>query len=185
MPSILKFDQWQNTAGVNYGTVLQVVSATDGSYSSIGVGSGSTTNWISASIARRVANSKILVLFSGHLGQSSNIDSGIRLNSSLDGRITAAEGNSATNGAMRSITSAGTDRGGTSALAGGGTYYMENCSFNYLYTPSSNTTNSITLTVQIYAEGGVTLYPNGDGWRSSGEQSHNTAAHLILMEIAV
>lgn len=177
MTSALRFDQWQNTAGVNYNAVLQVVSGYDGSYNAVGVAAGSTTNWISATITRKFNNSKILVIFSGCYGQSTNVDSGTRLYSSLDGRLTAAEGNSATNGAMRSIVSAGTDRGQW------GAYVMENAGFQYLYTPSVSSA-AITLTVQIYAEGAMTLYPNGEGWRGSGEQSHNTAAHLILMEIA-
>jgi hypothetical protein len=177
MTSALKFDQWQNTAGVTYNTVLQVVSAYDGSYNSISVGNASTTNWISATMTRKFNNSKILVNFSGRYGESSNIDSGVRLYSSLDGRLTGAEGNSATNGAMRSIASVGTDRGQM------GNYWMENASFQYLYTPSVSSA-AITLTVQIYAEAAMTLYPNGEGWRGSGEQSHNTGAHLILMEIA-
>lgn len=177
MTSTLKFDQWQNTAGVNYNSVLQVVSTYDGSYNAVGVAAGSTTNWLAATITRKFSNSKILVLFSGCYGESTNNDTGIRLYSSLDGRITAAEGNSASNGAMRSILSVGTDRGQM------GAYWMENAGFTYLYSPSVSTA-AITLTVQIYSESAVTLYPNGEGWRGSGEQSHNTGAHLILMEIA-
>jgi hypothetical protein len=182
MPSIARFDQWQNSAGLNYGTVLQVVSTTDGSYNAISVSSGSTTNWTSATITRRVANSKILVMFSGNLGQSSNTDSGIRMSSSMDGRITAAEGSAGNS--MKSITSLGTDRGGTGPLAGTSSYFMEKCDFNYLYTPSVNNTSAITITIQIYTDGSMTLYPNGEGWRGGGEQAKTTAAHLILMEIS-
>ena len=114
------------------GHVLQVVSATDGSYNAVSVGAGSTTNWLSATITRKVATSKILILFSGNYGQGSGVDTGTRLYSSLDGRVTAAEGNSATNGPMKSIVSVGTDRGQM------GAYYMENASFNFLHAPSVN-----------------------------------------------
>lgn len=170
-------------AGVPTGSVIQVVTGYDGSYSSLSVGAGTTTNWVSATINRKTTNSRILIMFSGCYGQSTGVDSGVRINSSLDGRLTAAEGNSSGNGAMRSVYSIGTDRGGTNSLAGTSAYFMDPVSFHYLYTPS-NTTSSITITTQIYVEGAMTIYPNGDGWRGSGEQSHNTGAHLILMEIS-
>ena len=71
MASVLKFDQWQNTAGVNYGTVLQVVStAKVDSYVS------STQAWttipgLSVTITPKFSTSKILLMaFVKHGGEN-------------------------------------------------------------------------------------------------------------------
>jgi hypothetical protein len=54
--------------------------------------------------------------------------------------------------------------------------------FSYLYTPSTAQA-TITFTVRIWVEASSTVYPNGDGWRGTGQQAHNTGAQIILMEI--
>lgn len=64
MASIAKFDTWQNSAGVAYGTVLQVVHFTftgsSGTSSTTMVASGRYVD-----ITPKFANSKIVVMFSG------------------------------------------------------------------------------------------------------------------------
>jgi hypothetical protein len=180
MPSTLKFDQWQTTAGVNVGTVLQVVSAADTAYRAVSVGDNSTTDWVSATISRKLTTSKIFVIFSGQYGTSNTADNSTRLYSSLDGYI----GGGSDSGNSRdtlSITSPGTDKG-YGQTAGSGTYSMIPAAFSYLYTPSTSQT-IISLTTRIWVETSGTVYPNGDGWRGTGLQAHNTGAQIILMEI--
>jgi hypothetical protein len=81
MPSIMRFDQWQNTLGQNYGTVLQVVQGvlatpvtftSSGSWVSVG---------ISATITPKFTSSKILVEVDVCVGSNggSSYDSGFGL----------------------------------------------------------------------------------------------------------
>ena len=177
MASILKFDQWQSTAGVNQSTVLQVVQADDLDYRSFSAAAGSNTDWVSATIVRKLATSKIMVVFSGGYASSNNSDTATKLYSSLDGYIGAGSNSAIT----QSVSSPGTDKG-IAQTAGAGTYSVIPSAFSYLYTPS-NTSSIITLTVRIYTEGAQTVYPNGDGWRGGGTQAHSVGAHLVLMEI--
>jgi hypothetical protein len=180
MPSILKFDQWQTTSGVNVGTAIQIVSAADTSYRSASVGGDSTLDWVSATITRRFTTSKIFCIFSGGYGTSTTSDCSTRLYSSLDGYI----GGGSDTGSSRdttSIISPGTDKG-YGQTAGAGTYSMIPSAFTYLYTPSTSQA-TITLTTRIWVESASTVYPNGDGWRGSGQQAHNVGAQLVLMEI--
>lgn len=189
MTSVMRYDEWQNSLGVKAlsidaagtlkapGLTVQAVSAVDNAYRSVALGANATTNWVSATITRKYADSKILVMFSGQHGASAQIDTSIRLVSSLDGRL----GEGANSSVDTAIVSMGTDRANASNM-GTGTYAMPTSNFNYLYTPS-NGTLAITLTVQIWVEAAMTVYPNGDGWRGGGQQAHSTGAHLILMEI--
>jgi hypothetical protein len=61
MASIAKFDTWQNSAGVNYGTVLQVVQTSAGGTETTINGVASPTV-LSASITPRFTTSKVLIL---------------------------------------------------------------------------------------------------------------------------
>jgi hypothetical protein len=179
MASILKFDQWQSTAGVNMGTVLQVVAATDRDYRSASVAANGELNWVTISITRKLPTSKIFIIFSGQYGTSNTADCSTRLVSSLDGYL----GGGTVGGSrdFNSITTPGTDKG-YGQTAGSGTYSMIPSAFSYLYTPST-TQETITLTTKIWVEGAATVYPNGDGWRGGDQQAHNTGAQIILMEI--
>lgn len=161
------------------GSALQVIQATDNTYRSVSASGATETDWVAATITRTSTASKILCIFSGSFATSAATDCAVRLNSSLDGRL--GEGTDATR--TQSLYSPGTDKGGTSTLAGGSAYTMFNSHFSHLYTPS-NTTATITMTVRIWTETAQTLYPNGDGWRGGGAQAHSTGSHLILMEIA-
>lgn len=59
MASIAKFDQWQNSAGVPFGTVLQVVSANYTPDTTIT--SSTPTSYISINITPKSTSSKILL----------------------------------------------------------------------------------------------------------------------------
>jgi hypothetical protein len=156
------------------GNVLQVVQASDNSYSSV---SSALYTWLSLTITRKLSTSKILAMFSGNLGTGSATDVSIKLKNAISGYISI--GNTA--GLDNSSSSIGTDKGGTSALGGTSTYFMIPCNVVFLHTPT--TALSQTYSIDIWAESTITMYPNGDGWRGGGVQSHNTQANLILMEI--
>lgn len=68
MPSYAKFDVWQNTAGVNYNAVLQVIQAykTDTQLTNAAIYSGGVAiSGLSVSITPKFTSSKILIL--GHM----------------------------------------------------------------------------------------------------------------------
>lgn len=68
MPSYAKFDVWQNTAGVNYGTVLQVQSTqltTPFTTTTTIASGGAAITGLSVNITPRYSTSKILVF--GHM----------------------------------------------------------------------------------------------------------------------
>jgi hypothetical protein len=180
MPSILKFDQWQSTAGANVGTVLQTVAVSDRDYRSASVAADGELNWVSASITRQLPTSKIFIIFSGQYGTSNANDCATRLVSSLDGYLGGGT-NTGSSRNVTSITTPGTDKG-YGQTAGAGTYSMIPSAFSFLYTPSTAQA-IITFTTRIWVESASTVYPNGDGWRGTGQQAHNTGAQIILMEI--
>lgn len=62
MASIAKFDEWQNSAGVKYGTVLQVVSTTKTDAFSTSSTTPTDITGLSATITPTSASSKILVI---------------------------------------------------------------------------------------------------------------------------
>lgn len=170
------------------GHVIQVVQATDITWDAQSVSGGSTLDWISQSITRKKNNSKILVTFSGHYAKNSNVDNGVRLqrgHNSTNTLIGNGEGSAAGTGrAYQQIWTPGTDTG-YMQTAGSGTYAMTPVSFQFLDTLSTDDLNAITYTVQIWVEGSLTIYRNGDGWRQPGTQSHSTMAKLLLQEITV
>jgi hypothetical protein len=177
MASIIKADIWQSTAGVNQSTVLQVVQADDLDYRSFSAAADSNTDWVSATITRKLPTSKIMVIFSGGYANSNNSDTATRLYSNIDGYIGWGSNSAIT----RSVSSPGTDRG-YAQTAGSGTYPIVASAFSYLYTPSTSAL-TFTLTVRLWSEASNTFYPNGDGWRGGGTQAHSVGAHLVLMEI--
>ena len=167
------------------GHVLQVVQATDITWDGQSV--NGTLNWVSQSITRLRNNSKILVTFSGHYAKSANVDNGVRLqrgHNSTNTLLGNGEGSSAGTGrSYQQIWTPGTDTGYMQAP--NANYALTPVSFQFLDTLSTDDLNTITYTIQIWTEGSVTIYRNGDGWRGGDTQSHSTMAKLLLQEIAV
>ena len=161
------------------GSILQVVQGTDNSWNSNAVSADSNTTWVSQSITRKENDSKIQVIFSGCYGTNGAGDTSVNLRR---GSTYLSYG---TAGASRNNTtySIGTDKGGTSALSGSGTYIMLPTTFSFLDSPASGS-SALTYTVSIWVQNASTIYPNGDGWRGNDQQSHGTQANLILLEIA-
>lgn len=70
MASVMRFDQWQNTLGQPYGTILQVVQGVLSDPVTFTTANAWTAVGLSASITPKFANSKILVTV--HIGLGSN-----------------------------------------------------------------------------------------------------------------
>jgi hypothetical protein len=67
MTSTMRFDKWENSLGMPYGTVLQVVTST---YVGSEIGNSSTTyvnTGLTATITPRFANSIILIMVNGNV----------------------------------------------------------------------------------------------------------------------
>lgn len=74
MPSILKFDEWQNTAGVKRGTVLQTVSVFDNTHYTFNAGSANQVTFynitgLSLNITPTSSTSRILLMAHVSVGQ--------------------------------------------------------------------------------------------------------------------
>lgn len=70
MASYAKFDVWQNTAGVNYQTVVQSVS--NSVTTAISINTTTPTTVISVSITTKLPNSKLLILYSDDCNADGN-----------------------------------------------------------------------------------------------------------------
>jgi hypothetical protein len=160
------------------GSILQVVQGTDNSWNSNAVSANSNTTWVSQSITRKENDSKIQVIFSGCYGTNNATDTSVNLRR---GSTYLSYGTAS--GRNNTTYTIGTDKGGASSLSGSGVYIMLPTTFSFLDSPASGS-SALTYTVSIWVESGTTIYPNGDGWRGSGQQSHGTQANLILLEIA-
>jgi len=82
MASYAKFDVWQNTAGINYGTVLQVKSTTltsTFSTTTLISSGGAAVTGLSVNITPMYATSKILVFGHMNVGMNSNTQAYFKL----------------------------------------------------------------------------------------------------------
>lgn len=177
MASILKFDEWQNTAGVKRGTVLQTVSVFDNTHYLFNAGSSNQVTFynvtgLSLSITPSSATSKILLIAAVSGGQSGNAYNGfLRL---------------ARNGSgLGSSDSRGIYVSGGTAITGWRTVdSSELASSCMVFMDSPASTSAITYNVQACNSGGGS-YPmsinrpvsTDTSWQQSGSSS------LIAMEI--
>jgi hypothetical protein len=172
MPSIMRFDQWQNTLGQNYGTVLQVVQVVKTDVFSTTSTSYVDVTGLSIAITPKFATSKILVSGDIALG-SSTVD-----RYSIFGRMTR-------NGTAVGIadTSASARDRGTFSYQMGGFEGPMSQSFSFFDTP--NTTSFTTYTAQIRAESPQTAYINR-GLEADGDISitPRVISSITIMEIA-
>lgn len=176
MASYAKFDVWQNTAGENYGTVLQVKStqlttpfSTTASISS----GGAAITGLSVNITPRYSTSKILVF--GHMvtGYTNNISATFyKLKRTISGTTTEI-GNG---------TPASNRVGVIARSYFGDAAQNQTDSFSFLDTPAS----ILLITYQLYVgTGGGTAYVN----RTERDDDNNTAgargaSSITVMEIA-
>lgn len=160
------------------GTIIQSLQSISRDYGAAALGANGEYIWVSQSITRLRSDSKIQILFSGCYGTNSGNDTSINLY-----RDTTKISIGDNTGASRNNTtySIGTDKGGLGNTSGSSLYFMIPCAISYIDTPTAGI-SEITYTVKIWVEASTTVYPNGDGWRGSGQQAHNTQANLILLE---
>lgn len=160
------------------GTAIQTVQASSNAYTSV---AGTSYVWLTATITRKLPSSKVLCLFSGTYGTSSTVDTAVRLWNAPSGGSSVFLSFGADTSRFYSSYSIGTDKGGLSNTSGSSVYFMIPANIKFLHSPNSTLTQEYRI--YIYAETSTTIYPNGDGWRGGGQQSHSTQANLILMEI--
>lgn len=177
MASILKFDEWQNTAGVKRGTVLQTVSVFDNTHYTFNAGSSSQVTFynvtgLSVSITPSSATSKILLLASVMVGQYTD---GFNIYLRL-ARNGTGIGLSDSRGIF---VAGGTAMTGFRSFNG---YSITGLPLNFMDSPA--TTSAVTYTVQVCNSGGSSYpsyvnrqYTADTSWAQAGSSS------LIAMEI--
>jgi hypothetical protein len=177
MASILKCSEFQDLAGVKYGTILQVVSAFDNTHYVFNAGSANQVTYynitgLSVNITPKSTSSRILLLASVSGGQSSNAYNGyIRL---------ARNGNGIGTSDSRGIYVAG-----GSAMAGWRTVdNSELAHASLLFVDSPNTTSATTYNVQVCNSGGgsyTTTINRGNATDTSWQQAGSSS--IVAMEI--
>lgn len=206
MASYAKFDVWQNTAGVNYGTVLQVVSTNFTTQLSYGSGDGSGQSLTGTfsiipsatyvNVTSKLANSKFLIIANGNLSSSNDAQladwigaygivvdpaggtSWTRIGSGLQG------GSSNPNNKKFFASRASPNTTGNDA------YYVMPMSINYMY--SSNVAAGVTLRFAIeyfhyYNGNHTTLYINrtpANDTTSVYSYTGGLATTITVMELA-
>lgn len=138
MASYAKFDVWQNTAGVNYGTVLQVVQTVKTDTFTYSGSAFTDITGLSVAITPRFASSKIMVSVSMHAGAEQNSYPAYRLfrdSTSIGVANSVSPGTSSTFSAVTTVN------------AVNDTVHVLNIAFDFLDSP--NTTSAVTYKVQV------------------------------------
>jgi hypothetical protein len=172
MSSVIRANIWQNSSGITYGTVLQVVHFDYATFQSFTAGDGvAQDTGLVATITPRLATSRILVQVSANMSENSNA-------TVCRGRITR------TGPATASSTVSGTTnmtQYTTVVYASDATSYMRpNANIVWFDTP--NTVAACTYRLQIASNGaGQTVLLNGQRGYSN---TWGGTSHMTLMEIA-
>lgn len=168
MASIMRFDQWQNTAGTSYNSILQVkqtVQPARTTYSS--VTSWTDVNGMSVNITPMFANSKIMVDVMVHASVSGSTTINFRV--------------------LRNGTAIGLGNTGNTGQAG---FRMENSSTSwadvgvYKYLDSPGTSNPITYKLQVlpYYDGrNVTI---NNSYSGGAGDDYTVISTITVTEIA-
>lgn len=175
MTSTMRFDRWENSTGVGYGTVLQVVQSikTDVFATSVGA-KWADIPGMSATITPKFSNSKILVIVDLKMSgtQDSSVVRSKLLRNGADVYVGDASGTRPQAMSQFYISS------------GGAPYYMAQGGGTYLDSPNSGT--AITYKMQIGGDSNsTTIYVNRtNGDRDYGYGDSRGASSITLMEIA-
>ena len=206
MASYAKFDIWQNTQGVNYGTVLQVVSTNFSTQLSYGSGDGSgqsltgtfsiipTATYVN--ITSKLPNSKFLIIGNGNLSASTDANLGdwiggygivvdpaggtswTRIGSGLQG------GSSTPNNKKFFLSRVGAYTGGNDG------YYSMPMSINYMYSSSVGAGTTLRFAIEYfhyYNGNHTTLYINRTSANNTTEVYAYTgglSTTFTVMEVA-
>jgi len=172
MPSYVKFDVWQNTAGTTYNSVLNAYSANKTNTQSLVGGNWADISGLTITLTPRYNTSKFLIFYSVTMGMNTQHNQmSIRLvrNGTLIA-IGDAEGS-------RERVTAGTQDSGT---IHGATYCMTG---QFLDSPA--TASSITYNIQFRSEGAITVWINR-GNEADGDNivTQRCYSNITILEIA-
>lgn len=173
MPSTLKLDKWQNTAGVNYNSILQVVTATSGfTKQTFASSTPVQLTGMSVTIRPYFANSKILIM--GVVTASWTYVAGVHIYKNLFD-IIGSHGSNLQNGGSSSIWTY------YNQGIGAGTGSLRPMSLQYMDT--ANSTNNITYS--IYANSGWNgAAPDTFYFNTRDTDDMLSSSYLTVMEIA-
>lgn len=175
MTSTMRFDQWQNSLGVSYGTVLQVIQTVKTDVFATSAGAlWADIPGMAATITPKFINSKILVMVD--LKMSGSQDSSVVRSKLLRNGTDIYIGDAA-GGRPRAMSQ-------FYISSGGAPYYMAQGGGTYLDSPA--TIGAVTYKVQIGGDSNATTIfvnrTNGD--RDYGYGDSRGASSITLMEIA-
>lgn len=175
MTSTMRFDRWENSAGVGYGTVLQVQQAVLSSATSIGFTAqtgtptqATTTSILSCQITPKFASSKILVFIDIRYATQNSTPALVIF------RGTTPVGIGDASDPRRRVTTGTGYNSDINQIGGYG-------SMHYLDSPA--TTSTLTYDVRMWSDGGTT-YINRSQNDTSGTTGTRSISVVTLMEIA-
>jgi hypothetical protein len=172
MTSTMRFDRWQNSAGVNYGTVLQVVQVVDTNITTISNGASSTFNsytGLNTSVTPKLPDSKFLLSYQINLGTNGGSIRGVL-------KIGSTYYNTTTQGNQRASTNSQYETIGVNPQAS-----IYGFTGEFLFQNTGLTV--ISPTFEIFKQDATVVYVN----RSYGyddEARGRPASTLTIMEIA-
>lgn len=171
MSSIIRADRWQNSDGVAYNSVLQVVSTTKtDAFSSTTINSWTDVTGLSVSVTPKFSSSKILVIASvtGNFYVVGTSGRGLRLARDTTGLAVG--------------DAAGSRTQSTSSDHMSSTEIQQSVTMQYLDSPSS--VSSLTYKVQFFAVTGGTFYVNRSSGDADANYTQRTSSTITVMEIA-
>lgn len=171
MSSIIRADRWQNSDGVAYNSVLQVVStAKTDTFTTTSTTYGDITG-LTASITPKFSNSKILIIAQVTVSGKNNAGYGsFRLNG----------GNASTYVGASSGTTVQSVFGGLTT----GNLNSAVFSHSIVYLDSPATTSAVTYAVQARSGTGDSLFVNRSDTEADGAKNARGASSITVMEIA-
>ena len=170
MASVIKADVWQNTAGINYGTILQVVNVYDNTTASGATAFGFTRlSGLTAIITPKFATSKILIIGTMNAMNSGNRSMGV-IRRYVNGAEVTAGNYTIVNGYQFNIPD---------WYTGGNGDFLKCQTFNLLDSPG--TTNQIEYRTYITGDGTTTWYYN----RTNPNDGYgHRCSSMTVMEVA-
>ena len=164
MSSIIRADRWQDSNGVAYNSVLQVVSTTKTDSFSVASTTYTDITGLSVAITPKFATSKILVL----ANVSGSIVAYVQLVRGSTNICIADAAGSRVRATQSIYTAAGN--------------IPNNSSFSFLDSPS--TTSTTTYKIQVRAEAGTVFVNRGSTDTDAGTSFPRTTSTITVMEIA-
>jgi hypothetical protein len=174
MASVLKFDEWQNSAGVKHGTVLQVVQTVKSDTFSTSGTSFVEISGYSVTLTPKSTTNKVMVEVCLHVGEDQDAFPLFRMyrnGTELQIASTIGPGQSGMFG-KTTTTNGSRDQ-----------YFIQPVNFKFLDSP--NTTSAVTYTIRVrpMAVSARTIFVNRSQTIGDGNQ-YTTISTLTATEIA-